>query len=210
MWKWRRFSRVFPTSSRLVTSSSPESTRGNRTSLNQKFQGIPPHDVNTSGGSGSVPESGASPKDLIVELELARSDVRRLTLDKERLLEMSNTLRAELEFSTRATSEGDESEGDRVDTVELKHKSVFASVGLTMSGSQIKKGSVGRVFNKSSERSATSQKTHLKSTQQRVLQRRAVRKLECSRRRMRHKGLGFVMHCCIHAQRDDVYSIACF
>ena len=27
---------------------------------------------------------------------------------------------------------------------------------------------------------------------------------------MRHKGLGFVMHCCIHAQRDDVYSIACF
>ena len=162
-------------SSRLVTSSSPESTRGNRTSLNQKFQGIPPHDVNTSGGSGSVPEFGASPKDLIVELELARSDVRRLTLDKERLLEMSNTLRAELEFSTRATSEGDESEGDRVDTVELKHKSVFASVGLTMSGSQIKKGSVGRVFNKSSERSATSQKTHLKSTQQRVLQRRAVR-----------------------------------
>ena len=115
-------------SSRLVTSSSPESTRGNRTSLNQKFQGIPPHDVNTSGGSGSVPEFSASPKDLIVELELARSDVRRLTLDKERLLEMSNTLRAELEFSTRATSEGDESEGDRVDTVELKHKSVFAWV----------------------------------------------------------------------------------
>ena len=137
-------------SSRLVTSSSPESTRGNRTSLNQKFQGIPPHDVNTSGGSGSVPEFGASPKDLIVELELARSEVRRLTLDKERLLEMSNTLRAELEFSTRATSEGDESEGDRVDTVELKHKSVFASVGLTMSGSQIKKSSVERVFNKSS------------------------------------------------------------
>ena len=165
----------FDPSNRMVTSSSPETTRGNRTSLAQKFQDIPPHDVNSSGGRGSVPEFGVSPKDLIVELELARSEVRRLTLDKERLLEMSNTLRAELEFSTRATSEGAESEGDKVDTVALKHKSVFAPVGLTMSGSQIQKSSVERVFNKMSERSTTSQKAQLKSTQQRVLQRRAVR-----------------------------------
>lgn len=165
----------FDPSNRMVTSSSPETTRGNSTSLAQKFQDIPPHDVNTSGGRGSVPEFGVSPKDLIVELELARSEVRRLTLDKERLLEMSNTLRAELEFSTRATSEGAESECDKVDTVALKHKSVFASVGLTMSGSQIQKSSVERVFNKASERSTSSQKAQLKSTQQRVLQRRAVR-----------------------------------
>lgn len=165
----------FDPSNRMVTSSSPETTRGNSTSLAQKFQDIPPHDVNSSGGRGSVPEFGVSPKDLIVELELARSEVRRLTLDKERLLEMSNTLRAELEFSTRATSEGAESEGDKVDTAALKHKSVFASVGLTMSGSQIQKSSVERVFNKASERSTTSQKAQLKSTQQRVLQRRAVR-----------------------------------
>ena len=165
----------FDPSNRMVTSSSPEATRGNSTSLAQKFQDIPPHDVNSSGGRGSVPEFGVSPKDLIVELELARSEVRRLTLDKERLLEMSNTLRAELEFSTRATSEGAESEGDKVDTVALKHKSVFAPVGLTMSGSQIQKSSVERVFNKASERSTTSQKAQLKSTQQRVLQRRAVR-----------------------------------
>ena len=165
----------FDPSNRMVTSSSPEATRGNSTSLAQKFQDIPPHDVNSSGGRGSVPEFGVSPKDLIVELELARSEVRRLTLDKERLLEMSNTLRAELEFSMRATSEGAESEGDKVDTVALKHKSVFAPVGLTMSGSQIQKSSVERVFNKASERSTTSQKAQLKSTQQRVLQRRAVR-----------------------------------
>jgi hypothetical protein len=165
----------FDPSNRMVTSSSPETTRGNSTSLAQKFQDIPPHDVNSTGGRGSVPEFGVSPKDLIVELELARSEVRRLTLDKERLLEMSNTLRAELEFSTRATSEGAESEGDKVDTVALKHKSVFASVGLTMSGSQIQKSSVERVFNKASERSTTSQKAQLKSTQQNVLQRRAVR-----------------------------------
>ena len=66
-------------SSRLVTSSSPESTRGNRTSLNQKFQGIPPHDVNTLGAAAQFLNLPVQRLDSRLEL---RSEGRRLTLDK--------------------------------------------------------------------------------------------------------------------------------
>ena len=63
-------------------------------------------------------EASETTKWMAEELERARAEVRKLSSDKARLLEMSNSLRAELEY-TLTGGDNDESDGDESDDVSV-------------------------------------------------------------------------------------------